>query len=139
MHANAYECMAVESPSNKSTDKRTKIASFNVRGLTDPNKQHHLTKDLARYKIDICCLQETKVSELSDTNNMARPTTRCNNRRKSPNLQPNRLYSNTAPPIQPCYQRSFSGTITESDHRLLVTTTNTKPAYKRIFGPNSLP
>ncbi len=35
--------------------------------------------------------------------------------------------------------RSYSGTITESDHRLLVTTTTTKPAYKRIFGPNSLP
>ena len=30
--------------------------------------------------------------------------------------------------------RSYSGTLTESDHRLVVTTTTTPPAYKRIFG-----
>jgi hypothetical protein len=32
--------------------------------------------------------------------------------------------------------RSYSGMLTESDHRLVVTTTSTKPAYKRAFGPH---
>jgi hypothetical protein len=71
MHANAYECMAVESPSKsythtKKSTVKTKIASFNVRGLTDPIKQQNLVKDLVKYNIGICCLQETKVSDISD-------------------------------------------------------------------------
>ena len=47
------------------TTKRSNVTSFNVRGLNEALKRTALAKDLA-YKIDICCLQETKVNELSD-------------------------------------------------------------------------
>ena len=50
------------------TYKRSNIASFNVRGLVKPEKRLALMQDLASYQIDICCLQETKVSEHSDEN-----------------------------------------------------------------------
>ena len=43
-----------------------KIATFNVRGLTQKAKQQDLRKDMHDYDIDICCLQETKVTEESD-------------------------------------------------------------------------
>ena len=42
------------------------VASFNVHGLNDALKRAALTRDLTAYKIDICCLQKTKVTELSD-------------------------------------------------------------------------
>ena len=79
MHANAYECMAVESPSksythtnNKSTEKRTKIASFNVWGLTDPKqlKTKHdlkrleqLAKDRQQWKRIVACVTDMQVTE----------------------------------------------------------------------------
>jgi exonuclease III len=75
MHENAYEYMHTDSQSNirnnihtqqKTTAKRTKIATFNVRGLTKLTKQRDLANDMSRYHIDVCCLQETKVSEFSD-------------------------------------------------------------------------
>ena len=74
MHENLYEYTAVESHSKSihthtskiSSKKRSKIVSFNVRGLSQESNRHHLAQDLARYNIDICCLQEFKVSELSD-------------------------------------------------------------------------
>lgn len=40
-----------------------KFGSFNVRGLTSNLKQCHLAKDMARYELDILCLQETKVTK----------------------------------------------------------------------------
>lgn len=62
--------MAVYSQTKSNTSKpqkeRSKIASFNVRGLVKANKRHQLATDLARRLVDICVLQETKVSELSD-------------------------------------------------------------------------
>jgi exonuclease III len=65
MHVDSQSKFDTHKQQNKHR-KRTKIASFNVRGLTDPTKQRQLTEDIARYHIDICCLQETKVSEFSD-------------------------------------------------------------------------
>ena len=42
--------------------------TFNVRGLTDEFKQEQLVHDGKKYKIDICCLQETKITENRDIN-----------------------------------------------------------------------
>lgn len=42
--------------------------TFNVRGLTDEFKQEQLVHDVKKYKIDICCLQETKITENRDIN-----------------------------------------------------------------------
>ena len=41
-------------------------ATFNVRGLTNHVKQEALSKDIDKYKIDIRCLQETKITEHFD-------------------------------------------------------------------------
>ena len=49
----------------KST-KTTRIATFNVHGLTAAEKKIDLARDINKYRIDICCLQETKVSSLCD-------------------------------------------------------------------------
>ena len=43
------------------------LGTFNVRGLTKVYKQQQLSRDINKYKVDICCLQETKVTEQSDT------------------------------------------------------------------------
>ena len=39
-----------------------KIATFNVHGLVSTTKRNDLIKDMSRYGVEICCLQETKVS-----------------------------------------------------------------------------
>jgi exonuclease III len=44
----------------------TKIATFNVRGLNEPSKQNNLIDDLKKQKIEVCCLQETKINEDKD-------------------------------------------------------------------------
>ena len=44
------------------------IGTFNVRGLTDEFKQEQLVHDVEKYKLDICCLQETKITENRDIN-----------------------------------------------------------------------
>ena len=44
------------------------IGTFNVRGLTDEFKQEQLVHDVEKCKIDICCLQETKITENRDIN-----------------------------------------------------------------------
>ena len=65
-------CTAIESQSKSqnnpstNTQRRSNVASFNVRGLNDALKRAALTRDLTAYKIGICCLQETKFTELSD-------------------------------------------------------------------------
>ena len=46
--------------------KRLTIGTFNVRGLNDENKQDLLSKDIEKYKLDICCLQETKLQKSFD-------------------------------------------------------------------------
>ena len=47
--------------------KQFNIATFNVRGLAKKYKQESLSRDINKYKIDICCLQECKIKEKSDT------------------------------------------------------------------------
>ena len=44
------------------------VASYNIRGLTDKLKKVQLTKDLRFYNADVCCVQETKITESIDTN-----------------------------------------------------------------------
>ena len=44
------------------------LGSFNVRGLTKQYKQEQLAHDMINYKLDICCLQETKITNGMDIN-----------------------------------------------------------------------
>ena len=44
------------------------IASYNIRGFTDKLKKVQLSKDLKFYNVDVCCVQETKITEDIDTN-----------------------------------------------------------------------
>ena len=44
------------------------IATFNVRGLTQEYKQDQLSRDVNKYKLDICSIQETKITEDMDKN-----------------------------------------------------------------------
>ena len=39
------------------------IGTFNARGLSDENKQELTIQDAVKYKLDVCCLQETKIKE----------------------------------------------------------------------------
>ena len=49
------------------------IAKFNVQGLSSRLKQETLSQDLVAYKVDICCLQETKLTNgLDDIRNGSR-------------------------------------------------------------------
>ena len=43
------------------------IGTFNVRGLNYEFKQQQLSGDIDRYKVDVCCLQETKIKKGLDT------------------------------------------------------------------------
>ena len=43
--------------------KAVSVATFNVRSINDPWKRESLAKDILRYGIDICCVQETKIKE----------------------------------------------------------------------------
>lgn len=49
-----------------SATKLTRIAIFNVHGLKAAEKKIDLTRDIIKYRVDICCLQETKVRDESD-------------------------------------------------------------------------
>ena len=44
------------------------VGTFNVRGLSDDQKKVYLAEDMKNYKIDICCLQETKIKTGVDKN-----------------------------------------------------------------------
>lgn len=46
--------------------KILKLGTFNVRGLTKQFKQNQLAADLKNYDVDICGMQETKISEKID-------------------------------------------------------------------------
>ena len=37
------------------------LGTFNVRGLCDDSKKESLASDLEKYKLDVCCVQETKI------------------------------------------------------------------------------
>ena len=43
------------------------IGTFNVRGIMDSVKQYQLSKDMSKYNVDICALQECKIKEGIDT------------------------------------------------------------------------
>ena len=43
-------------------------ASYNNGGLTNKLKKVQLGKDLRFYNVDVCCVQETKITEDIDTN-----------------------------------------------------------------------
>ena len=43
--------------------KNFSLGTFNVRGLCDDLKKESLASDLEKYRLDICCLQETKIKE----------------------------------------------------------------------------
>ena len=45
-----------------------KIGSFNVRGLKETSKLTFLVSDIEYYKIDVCCLQETHLTETISSN-----------------------------------------------------------------------
>ena len=47
---------------------KLKIGTFNVSGVSNKVKQEHLVDDAKKYKVDICCLQETKIQEERDLN-----------------------------------------------------------------------
>ena len=51
---------------NNKSNKTINIATFNVRGLTMKSKQERLISDIKKYKIDVCCLQETKIAKSLD-------------------------------------------------------------------------
>ena len=56
---------------NKAKSKRKHVfslATFNVRGLSKENKQNQLARDIEKYNVDICCLQEVKIKEVVDKN-----------------------------------------------------------------------
>ena len=43
--------------------KYLSVATFSVRGLSDKVKQFNLSKELRSYKVDVCCIQETKIKQ----------------------------------------------------------------------------
>ena len=49
------------------TFKNISISNYNVRGLSDNLKKEQLCKDLKFYNVDLCCVQETKISEGFDS------------------------------------------------------------------------
>ena len=44
------------------------IGTFNVRGLNCDVKNHQLVQDLVDYKLDILCVQESKIQDGCDVN-----------------------------------------------------------------------
>ena len=54
--------------SGNRTERTTtfKLGTFNVRGLTQDTKQEQLSRDMNRYKLDVLCIQETKIKELTN-------------------------------------------------------------------------
>ena len=56
--------MGIKSRCNK--EELFSVATFNARRLKYHVKQEALTRDIDKYKIDICCLQETKITEHFD-------------------------------------------------------------------------
>ena len=45
-----------------------KTGTLNVRGLADKYKQEQLVHDMENYKIDVCCLQETNITDNRNLN-----------------------------------------------------------------------
>ena len=49
------------------TNSNFNFGTFNIRGLNDKQKQTDLSNDIINYKLDICCIQETKITTDIDT------------------------------------------------------------------------
>jgi len=49
--------------SSKKDEGLSRVATFNVRGLSSKFKKCQLISDLKNYQVGLCCLQETKISE----------------------------------------------------------------------------
>ena len=43
--------------------KKLNIGTFNLRGFSKDLKKQQLSGDLARLKVDMCCIQETKIKK----------------------------------------------------------------------------
>ena len=43
------------------SNREIRIATWNVRGLTDSEKKENLGKDCSRYRLDVTAIQETKI------------------------------------------------------------------------------
>ena len=48
------------------TKQNLNVGTFNVRGLSQEVKQHELKRDMVKYGVDICALQETKIKNGTD-------------------------------------------------------------------------
>ena len=46
---------------------KVKILSWNIRGANDPNKIKVIKNFFRTHKVDLVCLQETKVQEMNNT------------------------------------------------------------------------
>ena len=53
---------------NRKNNGDVQIGSFNVRGISTNIAKENLINDLERYKLDLCCLQETKIRNGCDVN-----------------------------------------------------------------------
>ena len=63
----------------KSRKKELHLGTFNVRGINSVECQSNLSKDIDKFEVDICCLQETKIKDgcdkqLGDTQLICLPT-----------------------------------------------------------------
>ena len=45
---------------------KIKILSWNVRGVNDPDKRRVIKNFLRTHRVDLVCLQETKVQEMNN-------------------------------------------------------------------------
>ena len=55
-----------EQRGRKKTKRTFNLGTFNVRGLTQEFKQEQLSHDMTRYGLDVLCIQETKIKDLTD-------------------------------------------------------------------------
>ena len=55
-----------EQRSRKKTQRTFNLGTFNVRGLTQEFKQEQLSHDMSRYGLDVLCIQETKIKDLTN-------------------------------------------------------------------------
>ena len=55
-------------PTPQEDFKNFTIGTFNVRGISKPEKQEQLARDVTKYNLDVCCLQETKIKDGIDVN-----------------------------------------------------------------------
>jgi exonuclease III len=47
-------------------DRKFCVGTFNIRGLVDDTKKEQLVRDVNKYGVDICALQETKIKDAGE-------------------------------------------------------------------------